>query len=120
MDFMKIIKFAGMISFICTLAVCISIGVCVAEETSGKTANKAIENNTTGEKDLLINPLSKKTDIGDWRITVGGTYSRPKLTKANRDIHSVESQLRQTAPGVEKFEDWDDIFKGTVRMGISA
>lgn len=108
-----------MISFICALTVCVSIAVCVAEETFGKTANRAIENNTTGEKASLVQPLSKKTDIGDWRITVGGTYSRPKLTGANKDIHTVESQLRQTAPSVEKFEDWDDILKGTIRIGIS-
>jgi hypothetical protein len=116
---MKIIRFTSIRSFIIVFAVCVSVSVCLAEETPGKPKDDVSENKTTSEKDSLISPSGSRINIQDWSITLGGTCSRPKLTKANRDIHAVESQLRQTAPGVEKFEDWDDIYKGTIRIGIS-
>ena len=98
---------------------CITDNIIFAQDISGKSDDNTKESVVFSEKDLPTGSSGKRIDIRDWRITLGGTYSRPKLTRANRDIHAVESQLRQTAPSVEKFEDWDDILKGTFRIGIS-
>jgi len=112
-------KFTGINTFIIVLAVCIPVGLCIAEEISSKPEDGTTKNQNAGERDPSDNSFVKRTDRGDWRITVGGTYSRPRLKQANRDIHTIESQLRPIAPGVKKFEDWDDVLKGTVRIGIS-
>lgn len=116
---MKIIKPVGLGFCIIALAICLSVSVSFAEETPTKPEGASTENKVLNEKDLSTSTVGKSVDLRDWRITLGGTYAKPKLTKANRDVHAVESQLRQIAPTIEKFEDWDDIYKGTIGIGIS-
>lgn len=115
----KKIIFNSICTFFVFVVICITNNISFAQDTSGKYVDNAKENRVISEKDSSTGSLGKETDIGGWRISFGGTYARPKLKKANKDIHAVESQLRETAPGVEKFEDWDDILKGTMGIGIS-
>jgi hypothetical protein len=49
---------------------------------------------------------------------VGATLSNPLLRRANADIHAIEDEVRQLAPGVKTFEDWDDVYTGTVGAGL--
>ncbi len=53
-----------------------------------------------------------------WSFVLGGSYAWPKLSRANRDIHAVEAELKKVAPTVKRFEDWDDIDKGTLSAGL--
>jgi len=115
----KKIIFNSICAFLIFVVICIANNISFAQDASGKSVDNEKENRVISEKDSSNRSLGKATDIGGWRISFGGTYARPKLKKANKDIHAVESQLRETAPGVEKFEDWDDIFKGTMGIGVS-
>lgn len=54
----------------------------------------------------------------DYKILTGATYSWPKLKAANRDIHLIEGELKALAPGVKKFEDWDDVYTGVAGIGV--
>jgi len=55
---------------------------------------------------------------GNYKLIIGGTRSFPKLSRANRDVHAVEAQLREFGPDVEDFEDWGDVWTGTVGGGL--
>ncbi len=55
----------------------------------------------------------------NYQVFVGGTKAWPNLGESNRAIHDVENELREMAPGVKTFEDWHDVYSGSVGIGIA-
>lgn len=55
---------------------------------------------------------------GDWEMHVGITRSWPKQEMANDYIHFIENELRPIAPEIKTFEDWDDVYTGSISIGI--
>lgn len=53
-----------------------------------------------------------------WKVLIGGTIADSKLDEANADIHRIEQELRTIAPSVATFDDWDDMTKATVGLGV--
>jgi hypothetical protein len=54
----------------------------------------------------------------NWKFSVGGTYSKPHLTKALQDINTIEDTVGAITTTKPEFEDWDDVPKGTIGFGL--
>lgn len=68
---------------------------------------------------LALAPLKVLAQDSGIRYNLGFTRSWPKQKEANAAIHDIENQVRQIAPAVRNFEDWDDVLNGTYDFWIS-
>lgn len=66
------------------------------------------------KKDLRAKPQKEP----EWELHAGITRSWPSQKAANDYVHVIEDQMRQVAQGVRRFEDWNDVYTGTVSIGI--
>ena len=68
---------------------------------------------------LLLGAIaSGAAEDQNWKVTTGGTRSFPQLREANADIHAVEGELAQVAPGTKRFQDWGDVYMGTFDLSL--
>ncbi len=56
---------------------------------------------------------------GDYQLLLGASRSWPNLHESNRAIHSIEAEVRSLAPGAKVFEDWHDVYTGSVAIGVA-
>lgn len=54
----------------------------------------------------------------NWSIQVGGTFSYPKLDAAIDDVDAIGEEISQMTVEDVDLENWDDIQKGTVGIGL--
>jgi hypothetical protein len=100
---------SALLPFAFYLGLC-SSPVQAAEQKQDRKLEQMVEVTTPG--------AAQETDAR-WRVTVGGTWAKPKLTKANDAIRGVEGQIKAIAPEIRRFQTWDDIFIGTAGAGVS-
>ena len=68
---------------------------------------------------FCLNFFIVNNSLADYQIFIGITNSFPNLGESNREIHAVEEQLRSLAPDTKTFEDWHDVYTGSLSFGVS-
>lgn len=66
----------------------------------------------------LTTTAIRAEDAHNWKLSIGGTRSFPQLREANADIHAVEAEIAQVAPGTKRFEDWGDVYTGSFDVSL--
>lgn len=79
-----------------------------ADDITTKLDVKPLESIVKDSKDNL-----------DWRVGISGSYAKPRLKKANQGIHDTELFLKDMSPEVKNFQDWSDVYNGTVNISIA-
>lgn len=74
-----------------------------------------LASDTPQNQTQLDDKINKKTE---WKFTFGATKSWPSFKSANKDIHDTENEIKTVAPETKRFEDWDDVYTGTIGAGI--
>ena len=91
----------------------------LAEPITQPSYRAQMEDETVTNKTRETAVAEPKPQETHWRISIGASIAWPKLREANSAVHEVEGQVREIAPGVNRFQDWNDVLKGSIGIGIA-